>query len=159
MVESPDVGSLPLFPVLPVLLVLILLLPSSACEKVRGVLGPWWAAQTWTYPLLYYASKWDRWAGVSWTGGGPVALTGSERGRRVEHRLDPSTASQWIREATEGNPGLMNVRSIGGTNAEIVGFLPPPLSPERLPHPRTCLGLCFLFSHCEVRSLPGFTCH
>ncbi|EDL81430.1 similar to mKIAA0227 protein (predicted), isoform CRA_a [Rattus norvegicus] len=35
----------------------------------------------------------------------------------------------------------MNAITIGQTNAEIVDFLPPPQSPERLPHPRTCLGL------------------
>lgn len=51
VVEIPDVGSLPLFPVLPVFLLLLLLLPNSVCE-VRGAHGPWWAAQTWTYPLL-----------------------------------------------------------------------------------------------------------
>lgn len=81
---------------------------------------------------------------VSWTGGGPGALTWpsvSEPGRYMKPTvwtlLRLSSGSERL-EAT-----VMNVRSTGRTNAEIVNFLLPPQSPERLTHPGTCLGLYF----------------
>lgn len=96
---------------------------------------------------------------VLWTGDGSVALTWpsvSEPGRCMVPTawtllLLPS-GSEHLEET------VMNVRSAGRTNAEDVNFLLPPQSPELLPHPRICPGLYFVFSHCEVRSLPGFTC-